>query len=100
MLAAVVMSGTGGDDELLSPEALQRLIAQAPFIIYTCVNVGLIVCVGVPASLEGAPISRLDDRCFTLLSRTKHGARFVVIDVGLCALLGSWTVISTKSDGF
>lgn len=62
----------------MSPDELLAAVLAPPFLIYTGLNVALLV-----------PL--------TLLSGTDYGARWIGIDVGTCALYGGYTVMATKA---
>jgi hypothetical protein len=62
----------------LNPEQLVDAILQTPFLIYAG-------CYVVAAIILGA------------LSHGRLGLTYVFIDVGLCALFGGFTVLSTKA---
>ncbi|KAJ7699926.1 magnesium transporter NIPA-domain-containing protein, partial [Mycena rosella] len=76
--AVTVVLASNASDTRLDPEALLIAISQTPFIIYTCVYVvGIIV--------------------LSILSQGPAGRQWVFVDVGLCALFGGFTVLSTKA---
>lgn len=78
MGAVTVVLSANPSDTRLDPEGLVRAITQRPFIVLASLYVaGLIVLVS--------------------LSPRKVGQEHVVIDVGTCALLGGFTVLSTKA---
>lgn len=62
----------------LNPEQLVVAISQIPFIVYTALT-----C----AALVGLMV----------LSESSYGERLIGIDVGICALFGGYTVLSTKA---
>lgn len=62
----------------MSPDELLAAVLAPSFLIYTALNVALLV-----------PL--------TLLSPTEWGARYIAIDVGTCALYGGYTVMATKA---
>lgn len=64
-------------DTLLDPQQLLRAVSRTEFIAYcitSCLLTGLL----------------------TWTSFTRYGDRFVLVDVGVCALFGGFTVLSTK----
>ncbi|KAJ7499071.1 DUF803-domain-containing protein [Mycena latifolia] len=76
--AVTVVLASNASDTRLDPDALLVAISQTPFIVYTCVYVvGIIV--------------------LSILSQGKPGRQWVFVDVGLCALFGGFTVLSTKA---
>lgn len=62
----------------MSPDELLAAVLAPAFLVYTGLNVALLV-----------PL--------TLLSPTEWGARWIGIDVGTCALYGGYTVMATKA---
>ncbi|KAL1740508.1 magnesium transporter NIPA-domain-containing protein, partial [Schizophyllum fasciatum] len=76
--AVTVVLSTQSSDTRLNPDALIRAICKTPFAVYTVVYLvlGLI---------------------FISLSPGRIGQKYVFIDVGLCALFGGFTVLSTKA---
>ncbi|KAJ7276221.1 magnesium transporter NIPA-domain-containing protein [Mycena haematopus] len=76
--AITVVLASNASDTRLDPDALLVAISQTPFIVYSCVYlVGIII--------------------LSILSEGKAGKKFVFVDVGLCALFGGFTVLSTKA---
>ncbi|TEB35526.1 DUF803-domain-containing protein [Coprinellus micaceus] len=76
--AVTVVLASNASDTRLDADNLLRAILQIPFMVFSIVYVaGVIVFAG--------------------LSESSLGRRFVVIDVGLCALFGGFTVLSTKA---
>jgi hypothetical protein len=65
-------------DKQLDPDQLLHAITQIPFIVYTILTL---------LSLIGLMI----------LSESKYGERLIGIDIGVCALFGGYTVLSTKA---
>lgn len=65
-------------DARLDSDALLRAISATPFIVYSCIYL-----VGV--------------LCLATLSEGTIGKNYVFVDVGLCALFGGFTVLSTKA---
>ncbi|KAL9932507.1 hypothetical protein V8E36_008624 [Tilletia maclaganii] len=75
--AVTVVFSSRQDDPQLGPDALWESIRRSVFLIY----------MGVVLSL-GAVLAAL--------SLTRLGDRFVLLDVGTCAIFGGFTVLSTK----
>ncbi|KAJ3485017.1 hypothetical protein NLI96_g5248 [Meripilus lineatus] len=76
--AVTVVLSTNPSDVRLNPEGLVEAIKQRTFIIYSIVYaVGVVILSG--------------------LSEGSMGKRWVYVDVGLCALFGGFTVLSTKA---
>ncbi|KAJ7095234.1 DUF803-domain-containing protein [Mycena belliarum] len=76
--AVTVVLASNASDTRLDPDALLLAISQTPFIVYSCVYVvGIIV--------------------LSILSEGIAGRKWVFVDVGLCALFGGFTVLSTKA---
>lgn len=76
--AVTVVLASNAADVRLDPDALIRAIRQTAFIVFSGIYVG------------GAII-------LAILSHTSIGRRWVFVDVGLCALFGGFTVLSTKA---
>ncbi|KAG6890894.1 hypothetical protein C0995_000851 [Termitomyces sp. Mi166 len=76
--AVTVVLATNASNTRLDPNALLEAICQTPFIIYSCIYLAGAVVLGA-------------------LSHSGVGRRWVFIDVGLCALFGGFTVLSTKA---
>ncbi|KAF9045910.1 DUF803-domain-containing protein [Hymenopellis radicata] len=76
--AVTVVLASNTSDTRLDPDRLLKAISQTPFIVYS-----LIYVVGAI--------------CLSILSEGPLGRRNVFIDVGLCALFGGFTVLSTKA---
>ncbi|PFH52523.1 hypothetical protein AMATHDRAFT_1930 [Amanita thiersii Skay4041] len=75
-VTVVLASNPSGDK--MDPDILLRSIVQLPFIIYSsCYAAGALV--------------------LATLSHGGTGSKFVFVDVGLCALFGGFTVLSTKA---
>lgn len=76
--AVTVVLSANPSDTRLDPDGLIHAISQRAFIVLASLYVaGVVVCVS--------------------LSPTKAGQEHVVIDIGACALLGGFTVLSTKA---
>ncbi|KAJ7179277.1 DUF803-domain-containing protein [Mycena filopes] len=76
--AVTVVLSSNASDTRLDPDALLEAISQTPFLVYTCVYVAGIIVLSV-------------------LSQGRIGRQWVFVDVGLCALFGGFTVLSTKA---
>ncbi|KAJ7068124.1 DUF803-domain-containing protein [Mycena amicta] len=76
--AVTVVLASNASDTRLDPDALLAAISQVPFLIYSCVYA---VGIGV----------------LSVLSEGRVGRQSVFVDVGLCALFGGFTVLSTKA---
>ncbi|EKD02358.1 hypothetical protein A1Q2_03337 [Trichosporon asahii var. asahii CBS 8904] len=74
----VVWSATDSKPRQMSPDELLQAVLAPAFLIYTGLNILLLV-----------PL--------TILSGTQYGARWIGIDVGTCALYGGYTVMATKA---
>jgi len=78
MGAVTVVLSSDASDAPLSPEKLLEAISQHAFLIFSVVYaIGAFILVG--------------------LSEGSAGRRWVLVDVGLCALFGGFTVLSTKA---
>ncbi|KAJ7086735.1 magnesium transporter NIPA-domain-containing protein [Mycena epipterygia] len=76
--AVTVVLASNASDTRLDPDALLAAISQTPFIVYSCVYVvGIII--------------------LSILSEGSAGKQWVFVDIGLCALFGGFTVLSTKA---
>ncbi|KZP24520.1 DUF803-domain-containing protein [Athelia psychrophila] len=75
--AVTVVLSSNSSDVRLDHDGLLRAISQRPFIVFTIVYISAAF---ILASL----------------SETKFGRRYVFVDVGLCAIFGGFTVLSTK----
>ncbi|KAF9263558.1 DUF803-domain-containing protein [Marasmius fiardii PR-910] len=76
--AVTVVLASNSSSERLDPDDLVKAISQIPFIVYFCIyTVGITV--------------------LSALSEGSVGQRYVLVDVGLCALFGGFTVLSTKA---
>ncbi|KAJ2916521.1 hypothetical protein MD484_g3937, partial [Candolleomyces efflorescens] len=76
--AVTVVLASNASDTRLDIDGLLHAISQLPFIAFSILYiVGVVVLAG--------------------LSETPFGRRWVFIDVGLCALFGGFTVLSTKA---
>jgi hypothetical protein len=76
--AVTVVLASNASDTRLDPEALLHALSQLPFITFTSVYVASAIVLAT-------------------LSEGVIGRTWVVVDVGLCALFGGFTVLSTKA---
>ncbi|KAJ7179840.1 DUF803-domain-containing protein [Mycena crocata] len=76
--AVTVVLASNASDTRLDPDALLIAISQTPFLVYSCIYIILSVILSI-------------------LSQGRIGRQFVFVDVGLCALFGGFTVLSTKA---
>ncbi|KAG7445855.1 DUF803-domain-containing protein [Guyanagaster necrorhizus] len=76
--AVTVVLASSSAETRLDPDGLVKAISQTPFIVYSCIYVA------------GSII-------LSILSEGSLGRRWVTVDVGLCALFGGFTVLSTKA---
>ncbi|KJA29659.1 hypothetical protein HYPSUDRAFT_31621 [Hypholoma sublateritium FD-334 SS-4] len=76
--AVTVVLASNASDTRLDPEGLIRAISQIPFIIYSGVYI-----IGAVA--------------LATLSEGNIGRNWVFVDIGICALFGGFTVLSTKA---
>jgi drug/metabolite transporter (DMT)-like permease len=76
--AVTVVLSSNISDPKMNLDALRTAVTQPPFIIYSAVYAA------------GAMV-------LATLSHGKIGQKFVFVDVGLCALFGGFTVLSTKA---
>ncbi|KIM46009.1 hypothetical protein M413DRAFT_441076 [Hebeloma cylindrosporum] len=76
--AVTVVLASNASDTRLDPDGLLQAISQTSFIVYSCIYVG------------GALI-------LATLSEGRIGKTWVFVDIGLCALFGGFTVLSTKA---
>lgn len=78
MGAITVVLSSNTSNSRLGPDALLGAISQRPFLVYSCIYVA------------GASV-------LATLSEGEIGKTWVFVDVGLCALFGGFTVLSTKA---
>ncbi|EDR12935.1 uncharacterized protein LACBIDRAFT_311981 [Laccaria bicolor S238N-H82] len=76
--AVTVVLASNASDARLDPEALVHALSQIPFIVFTSVYVASAIVLAT-------------------LSEGIIGRTWVVVDIGLCALFGGFTVLSTKA---
>ncbi|PWN50432.1 DUF803-domain-containing protein [Violaceomyces palustris] len=75
--AVTVVYSSKQSDERLGPQALWSAIKRFEFLIYTAISAGVA-------------------GFLSFLSTTSVADRWVLVDVGLCAVFGGFTVLSTK----
>ncbi|PPQ66756.1 hypothetical protein CVT24_008713 [Panaeolus cyanescens] len=76
--AVTVVLASNASDKRLDSDALLQAICRTPFIVYSCIYVVSAIILAI-------------------LSEGKFGKTWVIIDVGLCAIFGGFTVLSTKA---
>ncbi|KAJ7228812.1 magnesium transporter NIPA-domain-containing protein [Mycena pura] len=76
--AVTIVLASNASDVKLDPDALLAAISQVPFMVYSAVYVAGIFILSI-------------------LSEGEAGRQWVFVDVGLCALFGGFTVLSTKA---
>ncbi|CCM03376.1 uncharacterized protein FIBRA_05506 [Fibroporia radiculosa] len=76
--AVTVVLSSNPSDQRLDPQGLVHAVTRRPFIIYTGIYIA------------GAVF-------LSYLSERTTGKKWVYVDVGLCALFGGFTVLSTKA---
>ncbi|GAA93742.1 uncharacterized protein L969DRAFT_42854 [Mixia osmundae IAM 14324] len=76
-VSTVVISSQSSEQKL-SPDELKRAIRGVGFIVYAIVS---LVLIGILSFLSTRPVAD----------------RWIIIDVGLCALIGGFTVLTTKA---
>nr|XP_031858329.1 uncharacterized protein CI109_006300 [Kwoniella shandongensis]KAA5525401.1 hypothetical protein CI109_006300 [Kwoniella shandongensis] len=76
--AVTVVWSSNSANPRLDPPQLLTALSRLPFVLYTILNFLLL-------------------SLFLFLSSTSHGQRYIVIDVGICALFGGYTVLATKA---
>ncbi|KAF9057731.1 magnesium transporter NIPA-domain-containing protein [Panaeolus papilionaceus] len=76
--AVTVVLASNASDKRLDSDALLQAICCTPFVVYACIYFVTAILLAV-------------------LSEGKFGKTFVIIDVGLCAIFGGFTVLSTKA---
>ncbi|KZT62885.1 DUF803-domain-containing protein [Calocera cornea HHB12733] len=75
--AVTVVASSESNDIRFSPEGLLKAILQPGFIAYTIIYI-------------------ISGSCLIYLSNKEFGKKHVLVDMGLCALFGGFTVLSTK----
>ncbi|EGG05386.1 uncharacterized protein MELLADRAFT_88080 [Melampsora larici-populina 98AG31] len=73
-----IVLSTPRSTQAFSPAQLQEALSQVTFIVYVSLCLVAVVALAI-------------------LSSSRYAERFIVIDVGLCAILGGFTVLSTKA---
>ena len=73
----IVLASTSTDEPVISPDKLLELMARWPFVIYVLITVMLMV--------------------FLTSSSPKYGHKYILWDLGLVAVYGGYTVLSTKA---
>ncbi|KAG0147437.1 hypothetical protein CROQUDRAFT_656182 [Cronartium quercuum f. sp. fusiforme G11] len=73
-----VVISTSYNSQSFDPHQLLKAISQIPFIIYVCLCILVMTLLGI-------------------LSNSNYAQRFIVIDLGICCILGGFTVLSTKA---
>ena len=76
--AVTVVFSSKQDDERLSPGSLWKAIKRTEFIVYASISAGVAVLLAIA-------------------STSRAGDKIVLIDVGICAVFGAFTVLSTKA---
>ncbi|GFZ48149.1 hypothetical protein JCM24511_05897 [Saitozyma sp. JCM 24511] len=77
--AVTVVYASNDTNPRLDPAQLVAALRETPFIVYTVLNIALALLLAI-------------------LSRSPRlGGRWIGIDVGVCALFGGYTVLSTKA---
>ncbi|QRV73071.1 Magnesium transporter NIPA [Ceratobasidium sp. AG-Ba] len=85
--AVTVVYASQSSSPRLDPDTLIRYLTRIPFLVWATLNIVAIIL------LSGISSQR------TKLERAGwvHGDRWALVDVGLCALFGGFTVLSTKA---
>ncbi|SCZ94638.1 BZ3500_MvSof-1268-A1-R1_Chr12-3g04014 [Microbotryum saponariae] len=78
MGAVTIVWASKAQDKLLYPPEMVAAISTPLFLAYSIASIAAIAVLVV-------------------LSRSKYGDRYVMIDLGICALSGAFTVLSTKA---
>lgn len=73
-----IVLSTPRSTQAFSPAQLQEALSQVTFIVYVSLCLVAVVVL-------------------VILSSSRYAERFIAIDVGLCAILGGFTVLSTKA---
>ncbi|CAE6477295.1 unnamed protein product [Rhizoctonia solani] len=85
--AVTVVYASQSSSARLDPDALIYAITRIPFLIWAAINlVAIIVLSGLSSQR-----TKLENSGWT------QGDRWALVDVGLCALFGGFTVLSTKA---
>lgn len=75
--AVTVVFSSKQSDATLDPDELLKAILRPEFLAYTCIVIVLVISLAY-------------------VSSTSLGDRYILLDLGVCALLGGFTVLSTK----
>ncbi|SGY12736.1 BQ5605_C011g06589 [Microbotryum silenes-dioicae] len=78
MGAVTIVWASKAQDKLLYPPEMVAAISTPLFLAYSIASIAAIAVL-------------------VCLSRSKYGDRYVIIDLGICALSGAFTVLSTKA---
>ncbi|CAE6505059.1 unnamed protein product [Rhizoctonia solani] len=85
--AITVVYASESSSARLDPDGLIYAITRIPFIIWAAINVGAIMVLSGLSSQR----TKLEN------SGWMQGDRWALVDVGLCALFGGFTVLATKA---
>ncbi|KAF8759723.1 hypothetical protein RHS01_01511 [Rhizoctonia solani] len=85
--AVTVVYASQSSSARLDPDALVYAITRIPFLIWAAVNVAAIIALAGLSSQR----AKLES------SEWMQGDRWALVDVGLCALFGGFTVLATKA---
>ncbi|KAL1413406.1 hypothetical protein Q8F55_001172 [Vanrija albida] len=77
--AVTVVWSSRDSNPRLSPDQLIAAVTATPFLVYTALNIAVVV-----------PLVMLS-------SRESYASKYIGIDVGACALFGGYTVMATKA---
>ncbi|KAL7425254.1 hypothetical protein Q5752_000942 [Cryptotrichosporon argae] len=77
--AVTVVWSSNDTNPRLSPDQLTAALLATPFLVYTAIVAVVLAVLAYLSSLE------------------RYGARLILIDLGVCALFGGYTVMSTKA---
>ncbi|KAG8766496.1 hypothetical protein FRC12_006852 [Ceratobasidium sp. 428] len=85
--AVTVVYASQSSSPRLDPDALIYYLTRVPFLIWAALNIAAIILLSVMSAQR------------TKLERAGwvRGDRWALVDVGLCALFGGFTVLSTKA---
>ncbi|CEL63753.1 NIPA-like protein 2 OS=Homo sapiens GN=NIPAL2 PE=2 SV=1 [Rhizoctonia solani AG-1 IB] len=85
--AMTVVYASQSSSARLDPDALVYAITRIPFLIWAAINVAAIIALAGLSSQR----TKLEN------SGWMQGDRWALVDVGLCALFGGFTVLATKA---
>ncbi|KAG9074217.1 hypothetical protein FS749_014254, partial [Ceratobasidium sp. UAMH 11750] len=85
--AVTVVYASQSSSPRLDPKALIYYLTRVPFLIWAALNVAAIILLSGMSSQR----NKLERRGWV------RGDRWALVDVGLCALFGGFTVLSTKA---